>query len=589
MTNTGDVRAREVREVTGKAAIYVMSRPAGGAAQAPTPRRDPFGAAVAVTIPCRGAECAGLDVFAGCAARVTRHVDDATGRAVYLVGRAYHPTVSDESLPQWCARTLDAEPSAFRSLLGAFVMLIDDRRTRRLTFVSDPLGLLPWFVGASDGRLVAGSDVLGICDAGLSSGEVDVDSVASWLCYSFVAAGGSVVRDYRRLPGGTVATFERDGRLVSETKYATLKYVRNVAPPEELVEGLYERVSAAFERMVRGVDEINLPLSGGYDSRLMCALAAEHGRLKVNVTVVESTPGEVLLARQVAAALGLPLRVLPVGARVVDLFDDPLDFIAEGFPVPRNLTSAVARLHPGMPLLSGFMGDAVMRGPIKATQRDFLAQDDNGLDDDGLARAANERFLIRTNRLKMLRQPVGSRAATRGMGCLLPIIRQGRDAGRPLAYANLYLRHRLYFATIFLSHLDVADALIPFTSWELVEYHASHNGSFAADTYDRLFRRFFPALAHIPHSSQVNGKPAASANGAAQPPRHLRRWARELLRAVPGGWGRTAIPPRKLLKRLPGALLLRSRHPDEIGYLHRIHAFEERLARANVGLDWSLV
>src|SRR5688500_18980051 len=293
--------AREVSEVTGKAAIYVMSRPAGGAAQTSAPRPNPFGATAAVTVPCRGPECAGLDVFAACAGRVTHHLDDATGRAVYLVGRACHPTVAHESLPQWCAQTLDADPSAFRSLLGAFVILIDDRRTRRVTFVSDPLGLLPWFVGASDGRLVAGSDVLGICDAGLSSGEVDVDSVASWLCYSFVAAGGSVVRDYRRLPGGTVATFERDGRLVSETKYATLKYVRNAVPPEELVEGLYERVSAAFERMVRGVDEINLPLSGGYDSRLMCALAAAHGRMKVNVTVVESTPGEVLLARQVAA------------------------------------------------------------------------------------------------------------------------------------------------------------------------------------------------------------------------------------------------------------------------------------------------
>ena len=575
--------------MTGKAAIYVMSRPPGGAAHGPAAGPNPFAATAAVTVPCRGAECAALDVFAGCAGRVTQHLDDATGRAVYLAGRAWHPTVSDEALPQWCARTLDADPSAFRSLLGAFVILIDDRRMQRVTFVSDPLGLLPWFVGASDGRLVAGSDVLGICEAGLSSGEVDVDSVASWLCYSFVAAGGSVVRDYRRLPGGTVATFERDGRLVSETNYATLKYARNVVPPEELIEGLYERVLAAFERMVRGVDEINLPLSGGYDSRLMCALAAAHGGLKINVTVVESTPGEVLLAKQVAAALGLPLRVMPIGARVVDLFDDPLDFIAEGFPVPRNLTNAVARLHPGMPLLSGFMGDAVMRGPIKATHREFLAQDDKELDDDGLARAANERLFIRTNRLQLLREPVGSRAAARGMACLLPIIRQGRDSGRPLAYANLYLRHRLYFATIFLSHLDVADALIPFTSWELVDYHARHHGSFAADTYDRLFQRFFPALAHIPHSSQVNAKPEGNDNSAAQAPRHLRRWGLELLRGVPGGWTRTAIAPRKLLKRLPGALLLRSRRPDEIGYLHRIHAFEARLMRANVGLDWSRV
>jgi hypothetical protein len=579
-----------------------MSRPTGGAA--PAARQNPFRGTSAVTLPCRGAACAGLDVFAAPAARVARHVDDATGRAVYIAGRAWHPTVSDESLPQWCAQTLDADPSAFRALLGAFVVLIDDRRAKRVTFVSDPLGLLPWFVGASaggasaggasaggtdGGRLVAGTDVLGICDAGLSGGEVDFDSVASWLCYNFVAAGGSVVRDYRRMPGGTVATFERDGRLVSETRYATIRYVRNVVPPEQLIEGLYERVSAAFERLVQGVDEVNLPLSGGYDSRLLAALAAAHGRPKVNLTVVESTPGETLVARRVAEALGLPLRVLPVGARVVDLFDDPLDFIAEGFPVARNLTNAVARLHPGMPVLSGFMGDAIMRAPIKPSVSAFLALDDKGLDDDELARAAHERFLIRTNRLHLLREPVESRALTRGIASLLPVIRQGRDAGRPLAFTNIHLRHRLYFAGIFLSHLDVADALLPFTAWDLIDYHARHNGSFAPDTYDRLFRRYFPALADIPHCSQVKANPGNGAANAAGPPRHLRRWARELLRGMPGKWGRSAIVPRKLLRRLPGALFLRSRHADEIGYLHRIHAFEDRLARASVGLRWPLV
>jgi hypothetical protein len=58
---------------------------------------------------------------------------------------------------------------------------------------------------------------------------------------------------------------------------------------------------------------------------------------------------------------------------------------------------------------------------------------------------------------------------------------------------------------------------------------------------------------------------------------------------VAGKWGRTAITPCKLIKRLPGALLQRPGHADEVGYLHRIHAFEQRLGRANIGLDWSQV
>jgi hypothetical protein len=302
----------------------------------------------------------------------------------------------------------------------------------------------------------------------------------------------------------------------------------------------------------------------------------------------------VVVARRVADALRMPLRVLPVGGRNVDLFDDPLYFIPEGFPVPRNLTNAVARLHPGVPVLSGFMGDALMRGPVNDAVRDFLAKDDQPLDDGQLARAAHDRFRIRTHRLHLLRDGLEARAEARATASLLPVIRQGRAAGRPLAFANLSLRHRLYFAGIFLSHLDVADALLPFPSWDLVEYHAAHNGSFDADTYDRLFSRFYPPLAGIPHDSDVVVPPPTttsdnSGGAASRPSRHVRRWGRELLRGVPRKYGTTAITPRKLLRRLPGALLARPRYADEVGYLHRIHAFEERLRQANLRLDWDSV
>jgi hypothetical protein len=165
-----------------------------------------------------------------------------------------------------------------------------------------------------------------------------------------------------------------------------------------------------------------------------------------------------------------------------------------------------------------------------------------------------------------------------------------------MAFTNIHLRHRVYFAGIFTSHLDVADALLPFYAWDLIDYNASHAGSFTGRTYDLLFQRHFPRLADVPHNTQVppwssakgktNGWSGAAA-AAARPTRHLRGWASGLLRQIAAKHRRTAITPRKLLARLPSALLAERRFEVELTFMHKVHAFEERLRRAGIQIDWS--
>lgn len=577
----------------GEAEVFAT---AAAAHAAPNPSRpiSPFAHTVCLTLPEHG-EPAGLSVFAGKSGRVKRRYDAQSGRAVYLVGKAVHPSLaSDSDLLRWCGQVADTDPAALRDLLGHFVILIDDRRRGTISFVSDVLGVRPWFAGTFQGRLVAGTDVLGICDAGLTRREVDYDAVSSWLSYNFDCTGGSVVRDYRRIAPGTVSTYDAAGQLLGERKYAAIKFTRNVLPPEEVVDALHASVSDAFDQLVRGVDEASLPLSGGFDSRLLCAMAVRSGRPRVHLTTVESSPDEAFIARRVAEALGVTRRIVLVGRGVADLFDDPLCFGPEGFPTARNLTNAAARLRPGVPVISGFMGDVLMRGAIHDSLRRFLELDDQGLDDDALTAAAHDRFLMRINRLDLLRDHIGPRAAERARRSLTSVVRLGRETGRSLAFTNIHLRHRVYFAGIFTSHLDVADALLPFYAWDLIDYNASHAGSFTGRTYDLLFQKYFPQLADVPHNTQVppsssNARTNGRRNAAVRPTRHLRGWASGLLREIAAKHRCTAIAPRKLLARLPSALLAERRFEVELTFLHKVHAFEERLRKANIQIDWSAI
>jgi len=134
-----------------------------------------------VTLPQAGAAPV-IDVFASDPARLQTHYDTTTDPAIYLLGHAAHPAVTGPSLLRRAAeRHATADIDFPRSILGLFVLIIDDRRLGRVTFLGDAMGVRPWFVGGNKGGLVAGTDVLPLCAAGLSKGEADYDAIATWM------------------------------------------------------------------------------------------------------------------------------------------------------------------------------------------------------------------------------------------------------------------------------------------------------------------------------------------------------------------------------------------------------------------------
>ena len=153
---------------------------------------NPIPEAKRVTV--TGRATATFQVYAGDPTRVQVHHDAELERASYAWGNVAHASVpKGDALLRWIGQAADdASPMKLRELHGHFVVVIDDRRRGTISFVSDVLGLRPWYVNTSQGRLIAGSDVPALCRAGLSAGEVDYDAVASWLQYNFDCTGGSI-------------------------------------------------------------------------------------------------------------------------------------------------------------------------------------------------------------------------------------------------------------------------------------------------------------------------------------------------------------------------------------------------------------
>src|SRR5665213_4055573 len=146
---------------------------------------NPFANTRSVTLPIRNGVSPQIEVFAGSNAKVDTYVDEQTGCRAYFWGLAGHPDVSGVSLLRWIVDAVQAgDDAALCAVTGIYIVLIDDPANRRIKMVCDVMGLAPWFVGRQNERLVCGSDVWSIQDAGLNSGGINYDAVASWVRYS---------------------------------------------------------------------------------------------------------------------------------------------------------------------------------------------------------------------------------------------------------------------------------------------------------------------------------------------------------------------------------------------------------------------
>lgn len=553
----------------------------------PLGMHNPFERSASITSPSDSASPATFAVFGNPALTGVCRID-ARGLVVYRWGRAVHPDCRDDAtLLEWCASVAGREDvSAFRELLGHFVIVIDDRRRGQITLINDVLGVRPLYVGAHRGRFVAGSDVMAICRAGLSAGKPNYDAVSAWIMYNQTIDGESIVTDYTQLPPMSVRTYDASGTLVRDRTYGPLPFGRIEAKQEDVVDDALAAASHALLTQTCGQTQVNFPLSGGFDSRLLFAIAKTRSDTTLHTATLFTRDREINLAERVAAAFGHPLELLRSRSRILDLFDEPFAFTPSGFVTAKNLTNVLAGLHPGMPLVSGFLGDGTMRGSLLATGNAHFAKDDQDLSDAAIVDALHNRYLMRGHRRKLLAGNLASRVEARARSAVARLVTKARASTKPLLYADLLSRQRFYFSNVFLQHLDIAEAITPYASWGVlssrVKYAVSkHNER----SYPLVFERHFPALAGIPHTTQL--EPTKAEKPPTPPTRHLRRWSADLAAAsimtdLLGG-----VRKRSLLKLLPSGLLGETLYEQEVLFATKLLILQRTARKANIDFDYA--
>jgi asparagine synthase (glutamine-hydrolysing) len=251
-------------------------------------------------------------------------------------------------------------------LRGMFAIALWDARRRRLVLARDRFGIKPLYYRSTTDGLEFASEL-----RALPRGEIDLDALEAFLAFNSIPAPLTIFRETRKLPPGHLLVWDEGGGVRIE------RFARPTPVPAseerhddeaELVEELRARIRDSVRAHLVSDVPVGVLLSGGVDSSLLAALAAEEGTEPLRTFSIgfeERSFDELADARLVAERYGTRHRELVVRPDAALL----LPALAEAFDEPFADSSAlptylVARLAAGdvKVALSGEGGDELFGG-----------------------------------------------------------------------------------------------------------------------------------------------------------------------------------------------------------------------------------
>ncbi len=214
-------------------------------------------------------------------------------------------------------RLYELDPTSIEEhLVGMWAFAIHDRRRRTVVLSRDRFGIKPLFVAAR-GRVVGFASELRAFDRSFEPlapcFEVDRSAAHAMLAWGYVPENATIFRGVERVPPAHRVTIDLETGERRTTPYWRLTPSVDAARTRTIGDAC-DLVDAALARAVKEHLESDVPvatfLSGGIDSSLVTAYAAEHTQLKAyTIGFRERRFDESPHARKTANALGVPLQV----------------------------------------------------------------------------------------------------------------------------------------------------------------------------------------------------------------------------------------------------------------------------------------
>jgi asparagine synthase (glutamine-hydrolysing) len=253
-----------------------------------------------------------------------------------------------------------------KHLRGMFTFALWDRKRQRLLAARDRFGKKPLNYYWDGQRLIFGSEIKSILEAGIPR-EIDAVALDEYLVYSYVPTPNTLFKNVMKLPAAHILIYE-DGQI-STKRYWELPFTPTCQDDEATaMERMWELLKDAVQ--VRLMSEVPLGafLSGGIDSSIIVGLMSSMMSRPVNTFSIgfeEDDFSELPYARKIAKHFGTDHHEFFVRPDLVSVlpelawaYDEPF---ADPSMLPTYYVSKLAREYVTV-VLTGDGGDEIFAG-----------------------------------------------------------------------------------------------------------------------------------------------------------------------------------------------------------------------------------
>ncbi|WP_140919909.1 asparagine synthase (glutamine-hydrolyzing) [Limnobaculum xujianqingii] len=262
---------------------------------------------------------------------------------------------------------------------GMFAFALFDREMNTLILGRDRMGEKPLYYGWQKEIFFFGSTIKSFKCHPDFIGEIDRESIATMLKYSYIPAPHSIYKDIYKLFPGHFITLNLDDYSIQTTEYWSVKSIcKNI----KLFDGTENEAVLTLEKLLKksvGQQMIaDVPLgaflSGGVDSSIIVALMQARSDTPVKTFSIgfhEEEYNEAIYAKRIAEHLGTqhtelyisPEDVLNTIPLLHEIYDEPF---SDSSQIPTYLVSKMTQEHVTVSL-SGDAGDELFAGYTRYT------------------------------------------------------------------------------------------------------------------------------------------------------------------------------------------------------------------------------
>jgi asparagine synthase (glutamine-hydrolysing) len=265
--------------------------------------------------------------------------------------------------------------------IGMFAIALYDKKKQQLILIRDRAGVKPLYYYWNKDVLLFGSELKALYEHPAFEKNIDTNSLALFLQFSYIPAPHSIFKNTFKLLPGHLLTLDLRTKQMDIKKYWDVFDSYNKPKldisDEEAIEHTDKLLKSAYEyRMVADVP-VGIFLSGGYDSSSVAALLQTGRTEKLKTFTIgfnENEFNEAPEAKKIAEYLGTDHTEWYLTAKeaagvlgsLPEIYDEPF---ADNSTVPTVLVSKLAREQVKV-ALSADGGDEIFGGYNKFNQAD---------------------------------------------------------------------------------------------------------------------------------------------------------------------------------------------------------------------------